>query len=152
MSSDTPRTHAIRAAMHKKYPELDTSNRLLYYMEIAELYGQECGDLEREHAALTAEVSRLTENQRLQNSATAAVMERAEKAEAEVKEQSRLHAMGSEREVRLMARVAELERDAGRYRWLREGCNDKGSKASLIAANHYGFEWDAAIDAARGTE
>ena len=56
-------------------------------------------ELERENAALTAEVSRLTENQRLQDSATAAVLERNEK---------------------LTARVAELERDAGRYRWLRD--------------------------------
>ena len=45
--------------------------------------------LERENAALAAEVSRLTENQRLQDSATAAVMERNEN---------------------LTARVAELER------------------------------------------
>jgi hypothetical protein len=33
---------------------------------------------------MQAEISRLTENQRLQDSATAAVMERAEKAEAEL--------------------------------------------------------------------
>ena len=37
----------------------------------------------RELAAAKAEISRLTENQRLQDSATAAVMERAEKAEAD---------------------------------------------------------------------
>ena len=69
-----------------------------------------------EIAILQAEISRLTENARLQDSATAAVLERAEKAEAELAEQCRLHAMGSEREARLMARVAELERDAARWR------------------------------------
>ncbi len=33
--------------------------------------------------------------------------------------QARLLGMGSEREARLMARVMELEKDAARYRWLR---------------------------------
>ena len=64
-----------------------------------------------------AEISRLTENQRLQDSATAAVMERAERAEAEVAEQCRLHAMGAEREAKLMSEVAKLKK-------LMEGKND----------------------------
>jgi hypothetical protein len=42
----------------------------------------------------------------------------------------------------------ELLRDAERYRWLRDGCDTKGSSASHIAANCYGMEWDAKIDAA----
>ncbi len=40
--------------------------------------------LRNELAAANAEISRLTENQRLQDGATAAVMERAEKAEGEL--------------------------------------------------------------------
>ncbi len=115
--------------------------------------------MEYENAALQAEVSRLTENQLLQDSATAAVLERAEKAEAEVKEQCRLHAMGSEREAKLMARVAELERDAGRYRFLRKGdvtfeAEDGPCFVSYIPElGHDGSNLDQSIDAAmRGTE
>lgn len=82
-------------------------------------------------AALQAEVTRLTENQRLQDSATAAVMERSEK---------------------LTARVAELERDAERYRWLRD--DDRGRFLACAAMTDTGLsgDIDAAIDAARGTE
>ena len=50
------------------------------------------------------------------------------------------------------AQAAELEAlraDAERYRWLRDGCDDKLSEATRIAADCYGMEWDAAIDAAR---
>lgn len=43
---------------------------------------------------------------------------------------------------------AAVVRDAERYRWLKQGCSDKGTKASHIAENLYGFEWDEAIDAA----
>jgi hypothetical protein len=46
------------------------------------------------------------------------------------------------------ARIRELEADAERYRWLREGCNDKGSAASFLVENYYGMEWDEKIDAA----
>ncbi len=42
----------------------------------------------------------------------------------------------------------EMKRDAERYRWLRDGCNEKRSAASRIAADCYGLEWDARIDAA----
>ncbi len=49
----------------------------------------------------------------------------------------------------LRSRVAELEQDAARYRWLRDGCCDKDTAASRIAQNEYGMHWDAAIDAAR---
>lgn len=45
--------------------------------------------------------------------------------------------------------VAALRADAERYRWLRDGCDDKLSEATRIAADCYGMEWDAAIDAAR---
>lgn len=41
------------------------------------------------------------------------------------------------------------KRDAERYRWLRDGCDEKHSRASHIAKHCYGLEWDAAIDAAR---
>jgi hypothetical protein len=52
----------------------------------------------------------------------------------------------------LEARLAAAEADAGRYRWLRDGNNEKGTKAHKIAVRLYGFEWDEAIDAARGVE
>lgn len=39
--------------------------------------------------------------------------------------------------------------DAERYRWLRDGCDTKGSAASRIASDCYGLEWDKLIDAAR---
>lgn len=42
--------------------------------------------------------------------------------------------------------LTDEQKDAARYRWLRDGCNEKGSRASHIAANFYGMEWDAAID------
>jgi hypothetical protein len=69
---------------------------------------------------LTAEISRLTENQLLQDSAMAAVKERA----------------------------AELELDAGRYRWLKANAADiKFSDRHVVKVTmHY---LDAAIDAAR---
>jgi len=51
---------------------------------------------------------------------------------------------------RLRAELEALRKDAERYRWLRNGCDDKGSPATRIAANCYGMEWDAAIDAAMG--
>jgi len=82
---------------------------------------------------LTAQISRLTENQRLQDSATAAVMERAEKAEAE---------------------LAAFREDAERYRWLR---TPKLSRHMVMfwmseSARYVALNWtdlDFAIDAAR---
>jgi hypothetical protein len=45
-------------------------------------------------------------------------------------------------------KLEEASKDARRYRWLREGCNDKGSAASFLVENYYGMEWDEKIDAA----
>lgn len=45
-------------------------------------------------------------------------------------------------------RVREWQADAERYRWLRDGCNEKAGEATRIAQRCYGLEWDAAIDAA----
>jgi len=42
----------------------------------------------------------------------------------------------------------ELRKDAERYRWLRDGNDNKKSAACHIAVNCYGLEWDDAIDAA----
>lgn len=53
---------------------------------------------------------------------------------------------------RLAARVAELEKDAARYRWLRHG-NDSSilhQPACEIAEGLSGHEWDRAIDKAMG--
>jgi len=83
--------------------------------------------LHKELAAAQAEISRLTENQRLQDSATAAVMERAEKAEAE---------------------LAACREDAERYRWLRkrDSVYPAPSYQEDIASND---QIDRSIDAAR---
>lgn len=48
----------------------------------------------------------------------------------------------------LISRLRAAEMDAARYRWLREGCDEKQSMATHIAAHLYGLEWDAAIDTA----
>ena len=37
-------------------------------------------------------------------------------------------------------------RDAARYRWLRDGNDDKYSRATYVARNLFGFEWDSEID------
>lgn len=50
------------------------------------------------------------------------------------------------------AMVDELRKDAERYRWLRDGNDNKKSAACHIAVNCYGLEWDAAIDAAIAQE
>lgn len=109
--SETPRTDAVHAKNVKsKDPARTGLEDYVAMMEHAQA-------LERENASLIAELSEyertvahMRDGARLQDSATAAVMERAEKAEAEMKEQCRLLAMGSEREARLMARVAELDK------------------------------------------
>jgi len=46
------------------------------------------------------------------------------------------------------AELATLRKDAERYRWLRDGNDNKKSAACHIAVNCYGLEWDDAIDAA----
>jgi hypothetical protein len=48
----------------------------------------------------------------------------------------------------LKRRLSEAQKDARRYRWLRDGCDEKHSEATRIASNCYGMEWDTAIDAA----
>lgn len=48
----------------------------------------------------------------------------------------------------LQRRVAELEANDRRYRWLRDGNDDKTSSYARDLANkHYGSEWDRIIDA-----
>jgi hypothetical protein len=45
---ETPRTDAIKKMLHEKYSgSLSDSYKLVYYMEAAECYGQECAALER---------------------------------------------------------------------------------------------------------
>jgi hypothetical protein len=48
----------------------------------------------------------------------------------------------------MQAECDELRKDAERYRWLRDGNNEKESEAVHIAVNFYGFEWDEMIDIA----
>lgn len=58
----------------------------------------------------------------------------------------------AEHNIELQAKVAELEKDAARYRWLRRQCDEKGSRGSIIAASHYGMDWDRNIDEAMSRE
>ena len=60
--------------------------------------------------------------------------------ETRTKFQHELNALEQERD--------ELRKDAERYRWLRDGNDNKKSAACHIAVNCYGLEWDDAIDAA----
>lgn len=142
MSSDTPKLDKLFDMVSEREGPCETGDApsKWSYEAILDLTDF-ARTLERENAALQAEVSRLTENQRLQDSATAAVMERAEK---------------------LTARVAELERDAGRYRWLRDQ-NWTQRGLFVVSANNQdvvrlgtncpsGELLDAAIDAGRRTE
>lgn len=48
----------------------------------------------------------------------------------------------------MATQLIECRKDAARYQWLREGCNEKHSAASRIVTNRYGFEWDDSIDIA----
>jgi multidrug resistance efflux pump len=84
-------------------------------------------------AEAEASIAHLRHCARLQDSATAAVLERAEKAEVE---------------------LAALREDAERYRWLRDGeivCDTDFPAAKDKAGNSLWLqELDAAIDAARG--
>lgn len=57
-------------------------------------------------------------------------------------------ASSADRNAALLDEIERLRLDAARYRWLRDGCCDKGTEASRIANNEYGMDWDATIDAA----
>jgi len=102
--------------------------------------GCRCADCEIDR--LQPEISRLTENQRLQDSATAAVMERAEKAEAELakcrEDAERLRAFGSQVAVDVDRR--------GRQEFVYPDVND--SRVDLTQGSVY-QHWCAAIDSAR---
>ena len=50
--------------------------------------------------------------------------------------------------IALLDRLEAAEKDAARYRWLRDGNDHKDNPAMQIAINSYGCEWDEAIDAA----
>lgn len=118
-----PRTDAVLAKVDGDVQAIISSP------EIARSYVIDKIRLERENAVLTASNRDLTSNV---SNKTALLEEYREKLTA------------------LTARVAELERDAQRYRWLRD--NPRGRSLSISA-----LEWvtdpilcDAAIDAARG--
>lgn len=51
-------------------------------------------------------------------------------------------------EAQALAVIEGDAKDAARYRWLRNGCDQKDSAATRIAAKCYGLEWDERIDAA----
>jgi len=84
---------------------------------------KELADAKAELAEYAKTVAHMRDGARLQDSATAAVMERAEKAEAE---------------------LAACREDAERYRWLRELPN-----ADAMNVKFCGCDLDTVIDAAR---
>lgn len=126
-----------------------------------------------ELATLHETVSELTHNQRIQDSATAAVMERAENAEAELStyrqwaeveiadlrdDVRRLHAekmayyeatisLGKQTE-QAEDRAAANEKDAQRYRWLRR--EDLLDEAGNVFDTNCGKDLDDAVDKAMG--
>lgn len=52
----------------------------------------------------------------------------------------------------LQAECEKLEKDAERYRWLRDGNDEEDSEAIHIAVHYYGDMWDEMIDIAMGEE
>jgi hypothetical protein len=76
-------------------------------------------------------------------------------ARAECIEQARLNGIGAERELKLMAEIERLRKDAERYRWLREGfcgnCVDV-HELTLDADEMTHGQFDAAVDAAIARE
>jgi hypothetical protein len=102
-------------------------------------------------------IGEMTINQRIQDSTTAAVMERAEKAEAEAEVFKSLY-------LNEQGRCEALRVDAERYQWLRKQAHPTSPESFWVARGGYGpagisIWWlesldaaiDAAIDAARGT-
>lgn len=57
----TPRTDAIKRELYSDFPTLDDGNRLAYYMQAAERYGQELAEVERENADLRAQLAEVKE-------------------------------------------------------------------------------------------
>jgi hypothetical protein len=63
----------------------------------------------------------------------------------------------SDRAAAMLARIAELEADAARYRWLRRNHGSYGKRHGIVVSNYNGVmgeykeisDIDAAIDAAR---
>ncbi len=135
---------------------------LAYYQAKWENELSTVSKLERERDALREEVSRLTENQRQQDSATAFVMERDEKerdalrreVEEYKSEYFRVHNLKMDAiEARLAAEreLAACKENAERYRWLRD-CDTEDIPTmggELMAREALDEHIDAAIKAAR---
>jgi len=82
--------------------------------------------------ALQEEINRLTHNQRMQDSITAQVMERAEKAEAEAEVFKSLY-------LNEQGRCEALRVDAERYRWLRKQGKPTSPESIWFARGVFGF-------------
>jgi len=110
-----------------------------------------------DNATLQEEIFRLMHNQQLQDSTTAAVMERAEKAEAQLERQIVQNNRDAERFREALAENAALREDAERYRWFRlQGLWDadrfpwpKDFEYPEGISEDDGAMLDAAIDAVR---
>jgi hypothetical protein len=56
--------------------------------------------------------------------------------------------LADKRIAELEAQLSECQKDAERYRWLRNECDYTDSTGARIVNNYYGLEWDVVIDAA----
>ena len=82
----------------------------------------------------------------------AALEDKVKAAEQASRWESDLCAQALDSMKQLEAQLAEARKDAERYRWLKNGCNDKGTTATHIAKDLFGFEWNRSIDAAIAQE
>lgn len=142
-----------------------------YFCERPECIKQQRDELRAEVESQSKIIAELTFNQRLQDAATAAVQERAEKAQAKLTEISELrNAYATLEEHRdslmlkvanrdaeiaqLRAKLAEAEKDAGRYRRLRDGEQNAIQKdfPMIRGAVTNNALWDEEADAAIDAE
>ena len=77
----------------------------------------------------------------------AALEDKVKAAEQASRWESDLCAQALDSMKQLEAQLAEARKDAERYRWLKNECNDKGTAGTYIARELFGFEWNRAIDA-----
>lgn len=119
-------------------------------MALADDYGREIADCPNmpttvERKICTKKIEQARDTLRL---AIREVLAERDIHKDEAEAQRILRTQQRERAEKAEAECDRLSKDAERYRWLRDGCDNKGTPASWIAHNHYGKDWDDAIDAA----
>jgi hypothetical protein len=120
----TPRTDDITTLLRRKYPDpLDERQKLLYYIEAAECYSQECVQLEQQLETV--------------RDAHMANCLAADTLRTEIR-QLREQASRSE--------TVKPDLDADRYRWLRDQCGYHRQQEIVEASNGSGMMLDHHID------